>query len=207
MSDLTLQDVLYFDCETTGLPEKGLDYKVDFDKFPRIVSLSWEYQGVLKHKIAKPDGWIIPDEAAAIHGITTEIAMQKGEPIIDILSEFFTDCASAPLICAHNVYFDTSMIKSEELRSGFDFRIDVESALYKGKRIDTMWKTIKFVGALKENGKAGKFPTLEELYVKLFPNEKFEAHRSDQDVLALKRCLPELVKLGLIELKVKEYNE
>ena len=54
-------------------------------------------------------------------------------------------------------------------RSGFDFRIDVESALYKGKRIDTMWKTIKFVGALKENGKAGKFPDIRGTLCEAFP--------------------------------------
>ena len=80
-----------------------------------------------------------------------------------------------------------------------------EDALHKGKRIDTMMKTIKFVGALYQNGKPGKFPKLEELFAKLFPGETFPAHDALQDVKALRRCVPELVELGIIELKQKEY--
>ena len=82
-----------------------------------------------------------------------------------------------------------------------------EDALHKGKRIDTMMKTIKFVGALYSNGKPGKFPRLEELFAKLFDGETFPAHNALEDVRALRRCLPELVNLGIIELVQKEYPE
>lgn len=73
-----------------------------------------------------------------------------------------------------------------------------EDALHKGKRIDTMMKTIKFVGALYQNGKPGKFPKLEELFAKLFPGETFPAHDALEDIRALRRCVPELVNLGLL---------
>jgi hypothetical protein len=117
------------------------------------------------------------------------------------------DAAAAPLVCAHNIYFDTSMLKANILRyCGKEYYdAKAEDALHKGKRIDTMMKTIKFVGALYQNGKPGKFPKLEELFAKLFPGETFPAHDALQDVKALRRCVPELVELGIIELKQKEY--
>ena len=77
--------------------------------------------------------------------------------------------------------------------------------MFKGKRIDTMMKTIRFVGACYENGKPGKFPKLEELYAKLFNGATFQAHNALEDVRALRKCLPELVQLGIIELVQKEY--
>lgn len=68
-----------------------------------------------------------------------------------------------------------------------------------------MMKTIKFVGALFSNGRPGKFPQLEELYSKLFPGETFPVHDALEDIRALRRCVPELVNLGIIELAQKEY--
>ena len=55
------------------------------------------------------------------------------------------------------------------------------------------------------NGRPGKYPKLEELYSKLFPGETFPAHDALEDIRALRRCVPELVNLGIIELAQKEY--
>ena len=85
------------------------------------------------------------------------------------------------------------------------YDIKAEDALFKGKRIDTMMKTIKFVGALYANGRSGKYPKLEELYNKCFPGESFPAHDAMEDVRACRRCIPVLVENGIIELKPKEY--
>lgn len=200
-------DVLFFDVETTGLPPKGAKWENDFEQFPDIVQISWSIGDKEKDYIIKPEGWDIPAEAAAIHGITTEIALEKGTPFTTVIDEFLTDAEKAPLICAHNIYFDTSMIKANVLHyCGKQYYDEMcERQLDKAKRIDTMYKTIKFVGALYANGRPGKFPKLEELHEKLFPGETFDAHNALADVRALRRCLPELVKLELIELKIKEY--
>lgn len=59
---------LFFDTETTGL------------KSPHIVQLAallTEEDGrecARLNVIIQPEGWTIPDEAAAVHGITTDIA-------------------------------------------------------------------------------------------------------------------------------------
>lgn len=107
----------------------------------------------------------------------------------------------------HNIYFDTSIVKAMILRiMGREYYdAKAEDALFKGKRIDTMMKTIKFVGALYADGRPGKYPKLEELYNKCFPGETFPAHDALEDVKACKRCIPVLVENGIIELKPKEY--
>ena len=207
MRVFNLSDVCFFDCETTGVPAKGLKWDEHFNQFPHVVQLAWSFGDKERSFIVKPDGWIIPDEVVEIHGITTERAIAEGVPFDVIVDEFLADAAAAPLVCAHNIYFDTSMVKANILRvCGKEYYdAKAEDALHKGKRIDTMMKTIKFVGALYSNGKPGKFPRLEELFAKLFEGETFPAHNALEDVRALRRCVPELVELGIIELVQKEY--
>lgn len=202
-----LKDVLTFDCETTGLPAKGAKWDVDFAEFPNIVQLAWSVNEKERSYIIKPEGWEIPDASIEIHGITAERANAEGVPFADIIDEFLQDCEKARLLVGHNIYFDTSIVKAMILRiMGREYYdAKAEDALFKGKRIDTMMKTIKFVGALYANGRPGKYPKLEELYNKCFPGETFPAHDALEDVRACKRCIPVLVEKGIIELKQKEY--
>ena len=202
-----LKDVLTFDFETTGLPAKGAKWDVDFEEFPNIVQLAWSVNEKERSYIIKPEGWEIPEASIEIHGITAERANAEGVPFADIIDEFLEDCKKARLLVGHNIYFDTSIVKAMILRiMGREYYdAKAEDALFKGKRIDTMMKTIKFVGALYANGRPGKYPKLEELYNKCFPGETFPAHDALEDVRACKRCIPVLVENGIIEMKPKEY--
>lgn len=204
MEKFSLNDVLCFDCETTGVPDKGMKWDVDFLQFPRPVTMAWAFGDTERHEIIRPQGWDIPTETVAIHGITTEQADKEGKPFVEVVTEFLDDAEKCPLICAHNVYFDTSIIKAAIMALCPELAERAESALFKGKRIDTMRKTIKFVGARKENG-SGKFPTLEELFARLFDGATFPAHNALEDVRALRKCLPLLVEMGIVELVQKEY--
>lgn len=199
-----MNDVLCFDCETTGVPDKGMKWDEDFLRFPRPVTMAWAFGDTERHEIIRPQGWDIPTETVAIHGVTTEQADKEGKPFVEVVTEFLNDAEKYPLICAHNVYFDTSIIKAAIMALCPELADKAESALFKGKRIDTMRKTIKFVGARKENG-SGKFPTLEELFAKLFDGATFPAHNALEDVRALRKCLPPLVEMGIVELVQKEY--
>lgn len=209
-----IKDVLFFDTETTGVPAKGLDWDKDCDQFPYIVQLAWMKDNVLKCHVIKPispngERYEIPQEASEVHGITTERAIAEGVNFEDVIVEFIQDCTTAPLICAHNIYFDTSMLKANIMRyMGREFyESKVETALFKGKRIDTMMKTIKFVGARFADGRPNKFPTLEELYTRCFPDKSYPAHDAGEDVKALAACLPMLVELGFVELSQREYDK
>ena len=177
---------LFFDTETTGLPPKGARYYSDFESFPHIAQIAWHYHKYYNF-IIKPNGWSIPDNM--IHGITHEYATENGTDFNKTIELFINHCNQADQIIAHNIYFDTSVIKANIIRTygiNSQFYELTEIALDKHKRFDTMYKTIKLVNARKENGSA-KLPTLEELHIKLF-NESFQAHNALEDVKALKRC-------------------
>ena len=192
---------LFFDIETTGLPPKDAKYDVNFNEFPHIVQISWWFDNKLNDYIIKPKGYEIPEDAAKIHGITTETALKDGVDADIAFAYFVSDCELAEKIIGHNIYFDISTIKANIRR---EYENDTEAneiynlALDKSKRIDTMYKSLKLVGARQKNG-SGKFPTLVELYQFLF-NESFNAHNSVEDVKATMRCFYELEKIGIIKL-------
>ena len=186
--------LLYFDTETTGLIPKGASYENDFAIFPSIVQMSWYFNGRYNDYIIKPEGWQIPEESTKIHGISQTKAEKYGNLLGYVLSSFLIDCTEADHIVAFNIYFDTSIIKAATINM-FGLNSEVyqymSNAIDKSKRIDLMYKSIKIVNARKENG-SSKFPTLKELYFKLF-EETFPSHNALEDVKALKRCYEQLI--------------
>ena len=206
---MTINDVLFLDTETTGIPDRTAKWDTDFADYPHVVQIAWLHGCKVENHIIRPDGWEIPDDAKAVHGITTEYAMEHGEPFAAVVDMLIQDCHEAGLICGHNIHFDTGIIKANILRElGREYydANDVESALFKGKRIDTMRSTMKWVDARFASGRL-KFPNLGELYDRCFPGETFEAHDALDDTKAVARCLPVLIENGLVELKVKEYPD
>ena len=206
---MTIDDVLFFDTETTGIPDRSAKWDSDFMDYPHVVQMAWLHGCKVETHIIRPDGWEIPQETVDVHGITTEYALEHGEPFASVVDMFIQDCHDAGLICGHNIHFDTSIIKANILRElGREYydANDVENALYKGKRIDTMRPTMKWVDARMANGRL-KFPNLSELYSRCFPGETFPAHDALEDVKAVAKCLPVILELGLVELKVKEYPD
>ena len=204
-----IDNILFFDTETTGLPPKNARWDEDFKEFPYLCEIAWIFGRKTESHIIRPDGWTIPEDASKIHGITQKYAEEHGERLADVLEQFVWDCHHAEFICGHNIYFDISVIKANIMRSyGREFYNagDTEAALFKGKRIDTMRASMKWVDARFDSGRL-KFPSLSELYGKCFPGETYQAHQALDDVRATARCLPVLVKEGLVELKVKEYPE
>lgn len=206
---MTINDVLFLDTETTGIPERSWKWDEDYAQYPHVVQLAWMHGCKVESHVIRPDGWEIPEEATNVHGITTDFALACGEPFAAVVDRFIQDCHDAGLICGHNIHFDTAIIKANILRElGREYydANDVESALYKGKRIDTMRPTMKWVDARTQNGRL-KFPTLSELYAHCFDGDTFPAHDALADVKAVARCLPVILDVGLLELKVKEYTE
>ena len=205
---MTINDVLFFDTETTGIPPKYAKWDIDFKDFPHVVQLAWVYGCREESHIIRPDGWVIPEETVEVHGITTEYALEHGEPFAGVVDMFIQDCHDAGLICGHNIYFDTSVIKANILRElgrEYYYANDVEQALHKTKRIDTMKATNNWVDARTASGMK-KWPKLCELYSRCFPGETFPAHDALEDTKAVARCLPVLIEHGLVELKLRDYG-
>lgn len=61
--------------------------------------------------IVKPDGWTIPAEVIAIHGITNERAHDEGIPEADALDMFMALHARSALRIGHNQAFDARMMR------------------------------------------------------------------------------------------------
>ena len=103
--------------------------------------------------------------------------MEHGEPFVFVIDRFIAFAQKAGLLCGHNIHFDTGIIKANILRElGHEYfdANGVDQALFKGKRIDTMRPTMKWVDAQMANGRL-KFPNLSELYARCFPGETFPA--------------------------------
>ena len=111
---------IFFDTETTGLPlfnEPSEDPRqphlvqlaaclVDLDTRNTIASMD---------VIIKPNGWTIPDEVAAIHGITTEHALDVGVSEVQAVGMFMSLWADR-LRIAHNQSFDARIMRIALLR-------------------------------------------------------------------------------------------
>jgi DNA polymerase-3 subunit epsilon len=115
--------ILAFDCETTGLPI--FKEPSDHPSQPHIVQFAAllidpETQEEVRsvNLIVKPDGWIIPDEVAAIHGITTERALAVGTPEAEITRLYLEMAGTAVLRVAHNINFDARIMRIAMFRLG-----------------------------------------------------------------------------------------
>ncbi|TPG08285.1 3'-5' exonuclease [Rhodanobacter glycinis] len=116
-------NIIVLDTETQGFPL----YKEPSEdpRQPHIVELAAllydDATGELVeqlHAIVRPDGWIIPDDVAEIHGITTERAMDEGRPEAEVLAEFLALHARCSLRVAHNEDFDQRIVRIAIKRLG-----------------------------------------------------------------------------------------
>ncbi len=106
---------LFFDTETTGLPL--YDQPSDDPRQPHIVQLGALLVDLDSRRelscidvIVKPDDWTIPDDVAAIHGISTEHAMDAGIPesmAVDMLLALWANRTRI----GHNESFDARIIR------------------------------------------------------------------------------------------------
>lgn len=107
--------LLSYDTETTGIP----NWKVPSDspEQPHLVSLAAilvnaETREIVESMdvIVKPDGWEIPEETIAIHGITMEQAEKEGIPEKEAL-EMFLKMRGDHERVAFNKTFDQRIVR------------------------------------------------------------------------------------------------
>ncbi|ESU24516.1 DNA polymerase III subunit alpha [Flavobacterium enshiense DK69] len=186
---------LIFDTETTGLPRSWSAPITDTDNWPRCIQIAWqlhdEMGNLVEHQdyLVKPEGFNIPYDAERIHGISTELAMEQGISLTDVLEKFNLALSKAKFIVGQNVGFDVNIM-------GCEFhRMNVESSMVKMPVLDTCTEVTAELLKLP-GGRGGKFklPTLTELHQYLFGEPFAEAHNATADVEATTRCFLELIK-------------
>ncbi len=185
---------LTFDTETSGKCQFKLP--PNHPTQPRIVQLGALLKDSENHVVAeinllvKPVGFTIPDEAAAIHGITTEKALRYGLKIETVIKLFIQLVKMSDLIVAHNIAYDDLLVKGELMRAGY---LD-DLALFSSKpSYCTMQKTTDIC---KLPGKFGsyKWPQLQEAYKHFFGAAFEGSHDAMADVKACDRVYCEINK-------------
>lgn len=198
---------IFFDTETSGLPLFN-DPSED-PRQPHIVQLAAALVDMdtrtMLHSmdvIIRPEGWVIPAEVSAIHGITTERAMDEGIPEGEALEQFMT-MWDRRLRIAHNQGFDARIIRIAQSRFGHD---EDRLALWKGGKAlctQNMATPIMKLPPTAKMKAAGFFKNksanLQEAH-EFFCGSKFDgAHSAMADVQACMRTY-----FGILDFKARQ---
>ncbi len=186
---MTCLNYIAFDFETSGLPKgrKPLTRETlgQFDMC-RAVSLSAARFSSRGRLIDTFDAMVLPTDfeispgSVAIHGITEDMAREKGHPFIQVFTDFMTFIGPrTKTLVAHNAKFDTAVLRSEMMRHKIDlsliedlnFRCTLE--LYR----ECFLKPIR----------------LGVLYEEIFGHEFENAHNSLADCIACGRVYPYVI--------------
>ena len=187
---------LIFDTETTGLPRNWNAPISDTDNWPRCIQIAWQLHGPLGELLdqsdflIQADGFDIPFDAEKIHGISTDLSIEQGVPIKDMMNRFESVLAKADFVVGQNVAFDVNIMACEMHRLAMDTSLLTEKAV-----LDTC--TEKTAQLCKiPGGRGGKFklPNLTELHDFLFGEPFAQAHNATADVEATSRCFFELIR-------------
>ena len=192
---------LFFDTETTGIPNDYNAPSEDTNNWPRLVQIAWlitrkngDIYKELQSRIISPEGFRIPQSSINIHGITQEKAVEDGEDLCNVLNDFVNDVDDNDVILVgHNIYFDIHVVTAELIRNDM---IDEKETLEKINKICTMKKSTDFC---KISGLYGyKYPKLQQLYYKLFGENFDNAHDAGSDIEATRKCFFELKRRGIL---------
>jgi len=187
---------LIFDTETTGLPKNYNAPVTDTDNWPRCVQIAWQLHDhtgkLVDHQdyLIKPDGFDIPFQSEQIHGISTELAREKGIPLTEALAAFSEALNQASFVVGQNIEFDINVMGCEL------HRMQVDTPLLEIPILDTCTEVTASLCKIP-GGRGGKFklPTLTELHEYLFGEPFAEAHNATADVEATTRCFLELIRI------------
>jgi DNA polymerase III subunit epsilon len=187
---------LFYDTETTGVPKNWNAPLSDTTNWPRMVQIAWmlfdEKGNELQESdyIIRPEGYTIPYNVVRIHGISTQIAQEKGVDLTFVLNEFAKSVQQAKVIVAHNISFDEKIVGAELMRK------KLGDIFFMKQSFCTMKNTTHIC---KLPGKRGyKWPTLNELHLHLF-GESFEnQHNALADIRATANCFWAMKERGLI---------
>jgi DNA polymerase-3 subunit epsilon len=193
--------VLVWDVESSGLPLwKEPSGHPDQPHLVQLAAILLDVDSGEREdfdSIVSPDGWVIPDETAAIHGITTERALAEGRPEADVLTDFDALWKRCDLRVAHVETFDARMLRIAYKR----FRGDEEADAWKAGNAACTAKLSAPICNLPPTDKmmaAGrnyaKTPKLIEAYQHFFGKDfAGEAHSATADVAA---CLHIWLKIS-----------
>ena len=176
--------LFFYDTETSGLPDWKSPSEAEHQ--PHIVQAAGAIVDSETREtiasielIAKPDGWVIPDEVAAIHGITTERALQLGVPEREVLTAMLAMWNRCEFRVAHNEQFDARILRIAMKRNPDLFEESFVESFRTAPSYCTMRRSTPIV-RLPGN----KWPKLTEAHQHFFGRTFDDAHSAMADVRA-----------------------
>lgn len=191
---------LFYDTETTGLPL--FNEPSEDPRQPHIVQLGALLVDLDTRKVHasldliihpssyEPNPYVIPEDVAKIHGITTEHAEAVGVPAYAALNAFFSLHRRADVRIGHNEQFDARMVRiachrhgdlggiphPDEWKAG-----DAECTQILATPILKLPPTQKMLDAGRRHHKSAN---LREAYAHFVSPEEFSAHSAIADATA-----------------------
>ena len=193
---------IIIDTETTGIPARN--EIVTSPSYPHLVEIAGLLLADGKecssfNFIVKPEGWVIPEEVAKVHGIFQELALARGVPLALAIAAYVNLRALADEIVGHNVAFDLGIVAAAIHRLG---RVPSHPGPSKVSCTSDLGTSLVQLPPTEKMVAAGygpyKRPNLGELYQFLFGEELVNAHTALADCRAIARCLNEIRKRELI---------
>lgn len=200
---------MVFDLKVSQVPE-NIDYDAPVSKpwlLPHLLSICWliyDIHGVLIRKesfIVKPEGaFKIDKEIQDSQGITDKIANENGVSIQTILHGFKEDLKLVKMLISHKISWDKKVMDVEYARNKI-------GNPFKGVYLFcTMENTVNFCAIehnyskLHAKGEIYKYPSLEDLYGRLF-HGKLEEETAEYNAKICSDCFFELINRGVFKIK------
>lgn len=190
--------ILVVDTETTGLPTERNPSIFASDKWPYIIQLSYILYDTTEQTVLSltdnivkiADSVELTEGSVNLHLITREKSKQEGVNIVELLKKFNTVLSRADIVVGHNISFDKRMLMVECIRHNIRSAFNVGNV--KKPEYCTMKNSIELCKIERTNSASGetyyKYPTLSELYNKLFGKFPHGVHNSLTDILVCLRC-------------------
>jgi DNA polymerase-3 subunit epsilon len=173
---------VFYKAETTGLPL--YNDPSDDPRQPHIVELAAALVDLGARRvvssmdlIVRPKGWTIPEEATAIHGITTERALAVGVPE-DIAVGTFMELWDGRERISHSEAFSARIVRIATLR--YD---DIDADTWKDGKAQC---TQKLATPLLKGKVAGRSPKLSEAHLHLVGHPM---HGPDSAMADVQACI------------------
>jgi DNA polymerase III epsilon subunit-like protein len=198
--------ILFFDTETTGLPNKKPALDPNQARLIQLGAILASPEGEILHTINTlvqiGDATINP-YALAAHGITAKQANEEGLHPKEVFEQFHRLSDSAECLVCHNHNFDFNIIKltAQQITGYYEDPTDPDIMLSEIEDLPfycTMVQATEFCALPKKRGSGFKYPKLMELYSILFEKEFSGAHDAMADVTATMECFFELKRRGVM---------
>ncbi len=195
---------LFFDITSNGLPKNTKEEASTSSNWPKLIQLSWSIGDQSGNQIKResfiisPSNFIFEEESKLIHGISDEIASNIGYDLKYVLEKFLKDIEMVEFVITHNYEFNSKVLLSEMLRLKMNTNF-----LKDKKNVCLMQLSTEYCEIENEYG--NKYPTLSELYFKLFNRHIHAGQNAGYDLTAIEVCFYKLKREGVISLSYKSW--